>query len=47
MMFKPPSVVVSEARMSAEREGRSLSSEDIVELAKETLLTEEEVQMWL
>ena len=47
MMFKPPFLVVSEARMRAEREGRSLSSEDIVELAKETLLTEEEVQMWL
>ena len=34
MMFRPPSLVISEARISAEREGKSLSSENIVELAR-------------
>ena len=47
MMFKPRSLVISEAQISGEREGRSLSRENIVEVAKETLLTEKEVQMWL
>ena len=47
MKIKPPSVVISEALKKAQRKGCNLSGEEKLALAKETLLTEEDVEMWL
>ena len=47
MKIKPPSVVIPEALKKAERKGCNLSGEEKLALAKETLLTEEDVEMWL
>ena len=46
MKIKPPSVVIAEALKNAERKGCNLSGEEKLALAKETLLTEEDVEMW-
>ena len=47
MKIKPPSVVIAEALKNAERKGCNLSGEEKLALAKETLLTEEDVEMRL
>lgn len=47
MKIKPPSVVIAETYKKATKEGCGLSSGEIMSLAKETLLTEEDVKMWL
>ena len=44
MKFKPPSTVAAEAHKKA---SMNLSSEEVTVLAKEVLLTEEEVKMWI
>ena len=47
MKIKPPSVVIPEALKKAERKGCNLSGEEKLALAKETLLTEEDLETWL
>ena len=47
MKTKPSSEVIAEALKKAERKGCNLSGEEKLALAKETLLTEEDVEMWL
>ena len=47
MKIKPSSEVIAEARKKAERKGCNLSGKEKLALAKETLLTEEDVEMWL
>ena len=47
MKIKPPSVVIAEAMKDAERKGCNLTGEETLALAKETLSTEEDVEMWL
>ena len=47
MKCKPPSVVIAEVHKNAERERCNLTSEEIERLAKETLLTVKDVQIWL
>ena len=43
----PPSVVIAEALKNAARKGCDLSGEEKLALAKEALLTEEDVELWL
>ena len=47
MMFKPPSVVIVEKHRRATKQGKQLTSSEIKQLAKDVLLTEENVRMWL
>ena len=47
MIFKPPSVVIAEAHREAKKNKTTLSNQEIIALAKENLLKEEEVVMWL
>ena len=43
----PPSKVIKNASDKAEKEKRELSTPDVEELAKQTLLSFEDVQMWI
>ena len=47
MQMKPPSVVITEANKDANDNGRNLSEDDKLNLAKKTLLTIEDVELWL
>ena len=47
MMFKLPSVVIAEKHRRAAKQGKQLTSSEIKQLAKDVLLTEENVRMWL
>ena len=43
----PPSTVVTKSFEKAQKESRDLNSEDVEELAKQTLLSTEDVEMWV
>ena len=47
MESKPPSVVIQEARNQAQSINHVLTEQEIVELARKTLLSVNEVSMWL
>ena len=43
----PPSTVIKKSFEKAQKESRDLNSEDVEELAKQTLLCTEDVEMWV
>ena len=43
----PPSTVIKKSYEKAQNESRDLNSEDIEEVAKQTLLSTEDVEMWV
>ena len=43
----PPSTVIKKGFEKAQKESRNLNSEDVEELAKQTLLSTEDVEMWV
>ena len=43
----PPSTVIKKGFEKAQNEGRNMNSEDVEKLAKQTLLSTEDVEMWL
>ena len=43
----PPSTVIKKSFEKAQKESRDLNSEDVEELAKQTLLSTEDVEMWV
>ena len=43
----PPSTVIKKSFGKAQKESRDLNSEDVEELAKQTLLSTEDVEMWV
>ena len=47
MKLEPPSTVIAEAHKKATKQGHDLSSEEVTALAKEVLLTEDDVRMWI
>ena len=45
--YFPPSTVIKKSFEKAQKESRDLDSEDVEELAKQTLLSIEDVEMWV
>ena len=45
--YFPPSTVIKKSFEKAQKESRDLDSEDVEELAKQTLLSTEDVEMWV
>ena len=46
-MHFPPSTVIKKSFEKAQKESRDLDSEGVEELAKQTLLSSEDVEMWV
>ena len=45
--YFPPSTVIKKSFEKAQKESRDLDTEDVEELAKQTLLSTEDVEMWV
>ena len=45
--YFPPSTVIKKSIEKAQKKSRDLDSEDVKELAKQTLLSTEDVEMWV
>ena len=45
--YFPPSTVIKKSFEKAQKKSRDLDSEDVEELAKQTLLSTEDVEMWV
>ena len=43
----PPSTVIKKSIQKAQKESQDLKSEDVEELAKQTLLSIEDIEMWV
>ena len=46
-LYFPPSTVIKKSFKKAQKKSRDLDSEDVEELAKQTLLSTEDVEMWV